>query len=476
MKNMKDFSIIKAGSASFVAFAMVLLALAEPSRLAARSRKKQVILISIDTLRGDHLDAYGYSRETAPNLGKLIKESTYYREAYLNGCWTMPSHVSLLTGTLPSRHGVNMDYSSYRDGMFVKPNSSIRFLSEEFQLRRIHAFKFASLPNELGFGKGFDPDQKDDPFRSSQKLKDLLDKLESLKEKDFFLFIHTWMVHAPYGNTHFLKKETINHQVLHQIDNFRDLPENSLNTFAGLLFTNNLFNLQDCMTLYDSGIHYVDQCIGELIRQAREIGIYNNLMIIVTSDHGEHFSEHFPDQFFNFHGKDYYEEFIKVPLIIKYPGNKKRGNQVDQPSLIDVMPTVLDYFGWDIPAYVQGRSLLRKRAGKEAAYRVAEAIDSKIEKKMIRVQDLKYIVTMEEPAGKLRVNWDKISQRRLFNLKDDPKEMRNLFNNPQYHGLCMDLEDMLRKIIQNSGNNRFATEQTQLLQKTLDQMRTLGYL
>lgn len=78
----------------------------------SKQKKIQVILISIDTLRGDHITSYGYSRDTAPHLAQLVRDSVYFTHGYTNGCWTMPSHMSLLTGTLPSRHGVNKDYFS----------------------------------------------------------------------------------------------------------------------------------------------------------------------------------------------------------------------------------------------------------------------------------------------------------------------------------------------------------------------------
>ena len=108
MKNAKRFPAATVLFAGLTALSVTAVILLVPSCLATKPKKTQIILISIDTLRGDHLNSYGYPRETAPHLARLIKDSVYYREANLNGCWTMPSHVSMLTGTLPSRHGVNM--------------------------------------------------------------------------------------------------------------------------------------------------------------------------------------------------------------------------------------------------------------------------------------------------------------------------------------------------------------------------------
>jgi arylsulfatase A-like enzyme len=480
MKRGMSFPAVLAGGAWLMALAVAASALSAYSCLKGKPEKKQIILVSIDTLRGDHLDAYGYSRKTAPNLAALIKDSAYYREANLNGCWTMPSHVSLLTGTLPSRHGVNMDWQSQHDGIFAKPSRSIQFLAEVLRSRGLHTLKFAALPNELGFGRGYDLNAISDPFTKNLKFKAVMDQIERCRDKDFFLFIHTWMVHAPYSSTHFLRKEAACPQTRSRLDNFRRLykgPKSSTAAFASLLRENRLFNRNDCMSLYDGGIHYVDRYIGRLIHHVKRIGIYKDLMIIITSDHGEHFSEHFANMFYDFHGRDFQEEFIRVPLIIKYPNGRMAGSRDDRVSHIDVVPTILDHYGWDIPDYVQGRSLLRKRPGKGAIYHVGEAISvSGIEKKMIRTGSLKYIITMDSPSGKARSNWGRICQRRLFDLKNDPDETRNLFRLPRFRNLCKDLERSLREIIRDSEGDRFATEPTRITPETLRQMEALGYL
>jgi arylsulfatase A-like enzyme len=480
MRRVKISPAMITAGACLMALVVAASALAATSCRRRKPAKKQIILISIDTLRGDHLDAYGYCRQTAPNLAALIKDSVYYREANLNGCWTMPSHVSLLTGTLPSRHGVNIGSHSFFNGMLVKPNRSVQFLAEVLRSRGLHTLKFAALPDELGFGRGYDLNATSDPFMTNLKFKAVTDQLERCRDKDFFLFIHTWMVHAPYSNTHFLRKKAAGPRTRYRLDNFRRLYQGrkaSTSAFATLLRENKLFNPEDCMSLYDSGIRYVDRYIGRLIRHAKRIGIYQDLMIIITSDHGEHFSEHFPHMFYDFHGRDFHEEFIKVPLVIKYPDERMAGSRNDRVSHVDVVPTILDHYGWDIPGYVQGRSLLRKKPGKEATYQVGEAISvSRIEKKMIRTADLKYIITMQDPSGKARTNWSRIIQRRLFNLRNDPGETRNLFELPRFRNLCNDLERALREIIRNSESARFTPEPTRIKPETREQMETLGYL
>ncbi len=463
---------------------MLLLAaaavLSANSCRAEKAGKTQIILISVDTLRGDHLNSYGYRRETAPQLAALIRDSVYYREANLNGCWTMPSHVSMLTGTLPSRHGVNMGWKSQPGYNVTKPGRSIRFLAELLRERKVRTWKFARLPKELGFARGFDGNEETDPFMNDREFKKVTDCLSRVKEDDFFLFLHTWMVHSPYSYSCFLDKAKADAGTRDQIDRFRatdgDLG-NMSKDFAALLERNRLYNRDDCVALYDGGIRHADRYVGRIVALAKRLGIYENLMLIVTSDHGEHFSEHYPDCFYNFHGRDYTEEFIKVPLIIKYPGSRLTGRRNDPVSHIDIVPTVLDHYGWEIPAFVQGRSLLRKGPEAGAVIRVAEAIHENLrERKMIRLGSMKYIVTMRKVSGKEKANWQMISKRRLFDLKSDPGETRNLAEASGFQRVRDDLERKLREIIRRSASDRFAAETTEMSEETLKQLKALGYL
>ncbi|MCP5101764.1 MAG: sulfatase-like hydrolase/transferase, partial [bacterium] len=172
--------------------------------------KKQIILISVDTLRGDHLSAAGYFRDTSPHLSRLIEDSVYYTRAYPNGCWTPPSHMSLLTGTLPSRHGINTSWRSIRNKKYPKLNESVKNVAEILKVHRISTIKHAKLSNSLGFGNGFGTNRNVDPFHEDEKFNRLVKDLEKNKANDFFLFIHTWKVHAPYGNSYFLEKGRLN--------------------------------------------------------------------------------------------------------------------------------------------------------------------------------------------------------------------------------------------------------------------------
>jgi arylsulfatase A-like enzyme len=441
--------------------------------------KKQIILISIDTLRGDHITPYGYLRDTSPKLAKLVDDSVYYTHAYTNGCWTHPSHMSLLTGTLPSRHGINKPLGTIKNKKYQKLNESLKNIAEVLKKNGVTTIKFAKLPNELGFGNGFDINEVIDPF-VDKSFNQLLTELENHKEKDFFLFIHTWKVHAPYHSNYYMEKERLNEEVLFFMEHPYWLPKDNLSLtlrYRKFLQQNGLLNVSDCVDMYDGGIHYVDRFIGKLIDKAKQLGMYDDLMFIVLSDHGEHFAEHSPTQFYNHHGKDYYEEYIKVPLIIKYPQQAVRPEKRKEPvSLIDVVPTVLDFYDIEIPRFVQGDSLM-KSYSKRKNYIVSEAVSQPgAELKMIRVDNLKYIVTMQNPSKLDRVNWNSINNRRLFDLKNDPLEKKNLYNDLKYNEHATKLETMLKQILTESSSTNRTTGEVTLDKETLEQMKALGYL
>jgi arylsulfatase A-like enzyme len=182
--------------------------------------------------------------------------------------------------------------------------------------------------------------------------------------------------------------------------------------------------------------------------------------------------------FYGYHGHDYYEEFIKVPIIIKYPHNQKNRTILKPASLIDIVPTILDFYSIDIPAYVQGNSLLNPNPKQADTYIVSEATsDSNLERKMIRIGDLKYIIDMAQPKQKGRLNWDKIIKRRLFDLGKDPLEKRDLYSRElKYKNIASKFEDQLKKIISDSVRLNTSDEETVLDEKTIQHLKAMGYL
>jgi len=456
-----------------------------------QQKKIKVILISIDTLRGDSITPAGYFRDTTPYLSQLVKEAVYFNHAYSNGCWTMPSHMSMLTGTLPSRHGVNQGMGVMKGKAASMLHDAVKLLPEVLKAShpQLTTVKFAKLPGDLGFARGFDINNSMDPFLNEENFKKLLKEFENQKDRDFFFFVHTWMVHSPYAHSHFLKKGKISEEERQQIDQFRTMSsaerlevikmkksKGVALDFAVFLARNKLFNLKDCKGLYDSGIYYVDHMLDRLVKTLKKLDIYDDVLIIITADHGEHFDNHFKNCFYNFHGQDFYEEFINVPLIIKYPGRSKSKIVKDPVSLIDLVPTVLSYYKMKIPDFVQGESLLLPNSKRKNRYIISEAVVMKaLERKMLRVGNLKYIITMLKPEKPGRVNWDRVIKPRLYDLKTDPGEEKNLFEDEKFKNTCLNLEKALKEILKIS--TKYGPAKTTTLdEETINQLKQLGYI
>jgi arylsulfatase len=454
-------------------------------------KKVQVILISVDTLRGDHITPFGYSRDTSPNLSRLAEDSAYFKNAYTNGCWTMPSHMSILTGTLPSRHGVNMDWYSFSRKEYPQLHESVKTIPELLKAHNpgISTVKFAKLSSSLGFGRGYDVNNSLDPFLYKKDAEKLLNQIENHKQKDFFLFVHTWLVHAPYTNTHFLENPRVDEQNRSHIDNFRRMTKKDRRELVGkktkkmggdfrvFLKKNKIFNREDCVALYDSGIHYVDRYIGKIVEKAKQLGIYDDLMIVVVADHGEHFEEHVKNMFYDYHGFAYYEEFVKVPLIIKFPRRYKQEVLSDPVSMIDVVPTILDYYDIPVPGYIQGESLLKPYSKRKRKYIVSESVSGPgMEGKMLRFGDWKLIVNMKKPNQPGRVNWKRVIKRKLYDMAKDPQEQTNLFKNPKFKNTALRLEKILKSIIERSVKAFGPGKSAKVDQEMVEHMKSLGYL
>jgi arylsulfatase A-like enzyme len=246
--------------------------------------------------------------------------------------------------------------------------------------------------------------------------------------------------------------------------------------YSNFLKKHNLFNRDKCVDLYDGGIRTVDRYIGKMIEELKKKNLWNNLLLIVVSDHGEHFSEHHKG-FFDYHGRDLFEEFIRIPFIVKYPSSMRRPSmhKIDTPvSLIDVTPTVLDFYNISAPQYVQGKSLLAADPKKRVI--VTESLSGDVEGKLLRRGKFKYMAMMNQPSGRSRANWNGIFERRLFDLAQDPLEKNNLCRAKEKRAACLKHEAALRKIIEDSGREMKPQVKTTIEKQTVEQMKALGYI
>jgi choline-sulfatase len=315
--------------------ALVFLLLG-PALLVSCSRSRpairNVLLISIDTLRADHVSAYGFPRPTTPNIDAVAREGVLFRNVHTPVPMTLPAHVSMLTGTLPPAHGL-------RDNLANRLPEASLTLAEMLKPRGFTTGAVVStfvLDRRFGTSQGFDT--YDDRFQAVHKIGDInerkgdettrhaLDWLDEHKAQPFFLFVHFYDPHDPYEPPEPFASQ------------WREHP-------------------------YEGEIAFADHCVGQVLEKLRQLGLYDRTLVVITGDHGEMLGEHGELN----HGFFIYEGALHVPLVMRVPGAPAAARKVDAPvSLIDIAPTIVSLVGAPVPKEVQGVDLSPWIAGRGA--------------------------------------------------------------------------------------------------------------
>ncbi len=299
-----------------------------------------VILISIDTLRADHLPAYGYKEVETPALDSLRRDAILFERAYSTTPLTFPSHSTLLTGVLPAVHGVR-DNVGYKLDAAKIGRGELPFLPEMLKKAGYATGGAVSayvLQGKTGLDTGFDFYDDGIEFRTGTGLGGLQRPgdetlniarpwLESVKDKPFFFFFHIYEPHSPYAP-----------------------PEPYASKFA---------------SKYDGEIASADHIVGELVAELRRLDVYDKALIVLLSDHGEGLGDHGEDE----HGVFLYDEAIHVPLFLKLPEAQRGGAATARPvQLLDVAPTVLGLLRLGVPKAMPGVSLLADNVAPRRIY------------------------------------------------------------------------------------------------------------
>ncbi|HVT57731.1 MAG TPA: sulfatase-like hydrolase/transferase [Thermoanaerobaculia bacterium] len=283
-----------------------------------------IVLISIDTLRSDHLPAYGYRGVATPAIDGLRRDALLFERAYSHYPMTLPSHVSILSGELPPVHGVR-DNVGYRFDAEGHP-----YLPRLLKVGGYETGAFVSasvLQAETGVAAGFDtyddhfgeatPDEPVVERPGSETVRLALEWVERQQSKPFFLFVHLYEPHAPYHP-----------------------PEPFASRYR---------------LAYDGEIATADAAVGSLLAELKHLGVYDRAIIVLLSDHGEGLGEHGEAA----HGFLLYRDTLQVPLLLKLPGSALAGASVAAPAqLVDVLPTLTALAGVAAPPGLRGQSLL----------------------------------------------------------------------------------------------------------------------
>lgn len=335
----------------FLSVLIAVLSYGCESRYSANLDPANVILISIDALRADHMGCYGYSRETSPVLDSLAVAGTMFANCQSQAPWTLPSHASLFTGLSVVSHGTGMSFGRLTELDGSLPSLPVELSSAGYNTMGIVNVSFLS-PN-FGFDRGFrfyDYNQRSSR-NAAHTVKIANRALDSASEsgEPFFLFVHLWDVHAPYTptrpyDTMFMDSTLSAVDPIVTADGFWPL---SRDGYSEPEYREHL------LARYDGGIAYTDRQLSGLFGHVRELGISDNTLIIVMSDHGEEFLEHGGVD----HGLTLFQEQLHVPLIFSGPGVPPR--VISQPvGLYDVLPSILSYIGVETPAGVEGQDII----------------------------------------------------------------------------------------------------------------------
>ncbi len=448
----------------------------------------RIVLVSIDTLRADHVGCYGYGRPTTPHLDALAAEATLFLNAYAPSPWTLPSHVSLFTGLEAHNHQV---YSADE-----RMSPSLETLAD---VLRQHGYVCGAITGggflspRYGFAKGFDTYSEsegqfsfqDSAARVGQAAAEWLDRNA---DKRFFLFLHTYQPHAPYDapdpyGTMFQGERPLwsrldlyTHLGGAKVGIYKSLPEEEKRAIAAL---------------YDGEVRYVDDAlIGPLTAKLKSLGLYDQTLLIITSDHGEEFYDHGGWG----HGQSLYEELVRVPLIVKFPDRRLRGHRETRAArLIDIMPTVLEETGISLSGLtIDGRSLRPLLMGREDRPRVVvaescwllkngcpppnAASSSRLANQAALIAGPEKLVLTRPVRPEDREPYlhppPPFAPVELYDLEADPRENTNLVE--ARAALAQRLFQQLNSIVEKAVQS--AAERIILDRRLVEQLRALGYI
>jgi arylsulfatase A-like enzyme len=431
-----------------------------PRAASPAARRPNLLLVSIDTLRADHLGAYGYARDTSPVLDRLAAGGVRFETAISSAPWTLPAHASLFSSRLASELP---DYEI----------AGSEHLARILRRAGYHtaAFTAGRFVDRRRFGEGFDVfvDELEDAYllgappvmlcaalRARGALRHAgvgvpwLAALNHWRESEragvvsawagplpsaraaaawlagrdarepFFLFFHTFGVHEYY---------------LHTAE-IRDAAERFAGDYDGWLRRSALRygaalpapgpHLDYLVALYDGAIRASDEALGIVLGALSARGLDDDTLVIVVSDHGEGFR---PELGRSWHRVRLHDDLVRVPLLLRLPGGAHAARTVSQPvSLVDVLPTALDVLGLEPPAGARGRSLLPLLERPNAAGPTPVAISESAEYQE-RLRD----VSARSAGAKLIRH--AAGGEDLYDLARDPGETRALSDHPERHAL-----------------------------------------
>jgi arylsulfatase A-like enzyme len=425
--------------------------------------RPDIVLITLDTTRADRLGCYGYRGATTPNLDRLAEEAVVHTRAYSTTIWTFPAHASLFTGKFTTSHGARYDpdgplrltsvvsgperWGKFRvRGLGQGERTLAATLSEAgYSTGAVVAGPW--LKRIMGLDRGFEHFDDDGITsmngRPAPQVTDrALAWVAENRDRPLFLFLNYFDPHQPL---------TAPPQFI------RDLPSEGESSPPR----------DERSQLYDAEVRFMDHHLGRLFHGLRDLDRYERSWIIVTADHGELLGEHGLIG----HGNTLYEELIRVPLIVKYPGREAPTETDDsEVQLIDVFATILDHLGLGIPPDVQGSPLRDVRHPVIAEFFPLESMGRSLRKSTKEWRgDIRTI-----HQGNYKFVWSSLGRHQLFDLLIDPGESKNLAG--ELTDVAASMQAELRDYLATLPEPAPDGDERRVDPETEEALRNLGYL
>jgi arylsulfatase A-like enzyme len=446
---------------------------------AAAPGSPNVLVIVVDTLRADHVSSYGYNRSTTPNLDRLAQQGVLFENATSPSSWSLPSHVSLVTGRYLYEHGVGNVQPSPWGGWGSAGLGGFPTLGEALQQKGYRSGAFSAnrtyFSHDLGFGRGFV--HFEDYFHSPADMfvrtlygrefsrVYLIRSDKSLVKRVLRAVGWTSLLEqdaegsGSYGGAFGIRKraDVINEEVLRWVDRDRQRPFLAfLNYFdvhdpygAPRSYPKPAWPQQSSIDQYDDGVKYDDDYIGRLMQALEQRGLASNTLVIVTSDHGESLGEHNLET----HGRALYWELIRVPLVIWFPGHVPAGVRVSRPVTNAAIPeTVMELLGARSEFPGPALSDLWKTAGAETSWPdpLSELVQNKYAGKKDQAADsLEPTASSGGMRSLVTPQWQLITHERLgsqlYDWTRDAGELNNLVDTNVGKATALDLNKQLKQ-------------------------------
>lgn len=426
-----------------------------PVTVQAGNSPSRILVISVDTLRLDAIGAFGGEVDT-PALDRFAAESESWRRHYAAASWTKPSHASMLTGYSPDTHRALLVHHAMDP---LVPTLADRFRKGGYTTAGL-VFDCTWLSPRWGFGKGFES-YRVTRWRAARQARSAAEWILAHPDEPFFFFLHTFEPHSDFSLLPY-EAPGVNRPSIAErfgVENFGCRDDLCASTFVTALSQGTIArdpeDVEILRSTYDDGVSYLDRSLGSLFEALRQQGIWDDLLVVVTSDHGEEFSEHG-----GFNHGTVYEEILKVPLLIKWPGGERGGVVHEEPTAsVDLAPTLLDFAGLPVdtlPGFVLG-------ARPATSPIVAGVLDRAV------------------IDGQIKGIFDQHKKiRAIYNLDTDPGEQENLVEGEDE--LANRLEALLRlnqkagvALHQRIGSKR-GDRSVELSQRERERLKAFGYL